>query len=154
MKGLGIFLVAVVVPGGAAAYFAWRFYGAAVRMSVSDTAKKLGLDNLPPVRLWPRLWKLDRIAARVTAALHAAGHTGAAVTSAYRTPALNAALPGSVPDSFHLMAGPGQIALDYGGFGGAPPPAALDIIKHELASAGVTARVTGEKDHAHLEGTV
>lgn len=139
--------VAAAIFGPTLAVVLWRGwlgYQAIKRVTVSDTAKEMGLSNWPSWRLWLPAVRLDKAATAVLTVLRARWPK-ARLSSAIRVPAVNAAV-GGVADSQHMIAG----ALD---FAGVPPADAAPIVKQELLRLGYTgAEIIVEGDHVHAEG--
>lgn len=69
-------------------------------MTVSARAKRDGIDNTPPPEIIARL---KTVAAQMEAVRELLGGRPITITSCYRSPALNAATPGSAKASAHTL---------------------------------------------------
>jgi zinc D-Ala-D-Ala carboxypeptidase len=137
-------LVLVALLGGGGWYM--RLRRSAARMSISDTARRSGLDNMPPWGLWRKLARLDRIAAYVVAQV-ATRFPGSRVTSGFRSPAVNAAV-GGIEGSKHLTADAFDVSSRQVPF---VPAEAAPLAEAALRTLGVAGRVIVEGDHIHVE---
>lgn len=100
LAALGVGAVAILVLGGGAGAVAVAHVAAGsvgryftlAELTVSDTARRLGLDNTPPPEAWANLERLVRY---VLDPLWEAVRRPVTITSAYRSPPVNLAVSGT-----------------------------------------------------------
>lgn len=146
---LGLVVVGVVVVSREAVA------ATLARLSESDKASQLGLDNTPLGRDRDRLLWVAQWEPQILLVLSAVA-PGVHVTSGYRAPAVNTEVRGAGwdtatrrDDSRHTYG----LALDFGGIGGhAAVIAAAKHLKDNAHHLGVTPRtVIAEVDHVHVD---